>query len=81
MGMRLEALNDAHPEVVALMTGPLVLFPISGESSKPTRQEWLSASRQNEATWLVHAQTGDIALKPFSAIQDETYRLYSVVAV
>lgn len=27
-GSRLEPLNSAHPEVVALITGPVVLFPV-----------------------------------------------------
>ncbi|MBI1684991.1 beta-L-arabinofuranosidase domain-containing protein [Caulobacter hibisci] len=71
MAPRLEPLNAAHPEVVALMTGPLALFPLGHGEVKLTRAQWLSA-RQQGAEW----RAGNVAFKPFMAIGDETYRLY-----
>ena len=72
MTTRLEPLDDAHPNVVALLNGPLVLFPING-SSTPTRAELLAVTRQDPHTWT----SGDAVFKPFAAIGDEHYRLYT----
>jgi DUF1680 family protein len=77
MTPRLEPLNAAHPEMVALMTGPLVLFPINDAGPPLTREDWLGAQAQTPDTWVVHATDRTVTLKPFMAITDETYRLYS----
>jgi hypothetical protein len=44
MDLRLEPLNEAHPEMIAWLTGPLVLFPIDSGDMQLTRHEWLSAT-------------------------------------
>ncbi len=80
MGMRLEPLNTAHPDLVALMTGPLVLFPIAAPDSVLPRDAWLGAKRIAPEEWTVTADTSPIRLKPFMAIGSETYRLYNHVA-
>jgi hypothetical protein len=77
MGLRLEPLNAAHPEMVALLTGPLVLFPVEAPETPLTREQWLSATRGTTGEWSVAAGDSRIRLKPFMAIGDETYRLYS----
>ncbi|MFT4074277.1 MAG: glycoside hydrolase family 127 protein [Asticcacaulis sp.] len=74
MGMRLEPLNAAHPEMVALLTGPLVLMPI-GATAALTRDDLLAVRREGAENWRVKAAT----LKPFMAIKDETYRVYTRV--
>ena len=76
MGLRLEPLNAAHPEMVALMTGPVVLFPIEDGATSLTRDELLSASGSGDA-WTITASDRTVHLKPFPAIADETYRLYT----
>jgi len=80
MDVRLEPINAAHPEVVAVMTGPLVLFPIAAPETPLVRAAWLAARRQDRNTWTVAGTEGAITLKPFMAIGDETYRLYSRTA-
>jgi DUF1680 family protein len=77
MGLRLEPLNAAHPEMVAVMTGPLVLFPVAAPDTQLTRQELLAATRRSPDEWAVTAKDAQISLKPFMAIEDQTYRLYS----
>jgi len=77
MGLRLEPLNAAHPEMVALMSGPLVLFPTNDSGPPLTRADWLGATAQTPDTWVVHTADRTVTLKPFMAITDETYRLYS----
>jgi DUF1680 family protein len=75
MGMRLEPLNAAHPEMVALLTGPLVLMP-TGENTPLGRDDLLAATRVATDSWRVKGTV----LKPFMAIGDETYRVYTQVA-
>ncbi len=77
MPVRLEALNPAHPDVVAVLTGPLVLFPIGGGAA--TRQDLLAATRTGPHDWCAQTASGDLMLRPFMAIGDETYRLYTEV--
>lgn len=72
MALRLEALNAAHPNVVALMTGPLVLMPVAGEAN-PSRENLLAAKRHGADEW----RSGTVVLKPFMHIEDEPYRLYT----
>ncbi len=79
MTPRLEPLNAAHPEMVALMSGPLVLFPIGDSGPVLTRADYLGATQTAPDTWTVHAADRTVTLKPFMAITDETYRLYSPV--
>jgi hypothetical protein len=77
IGLRLEPLNAAHPEVVALMSGPLVLFPVEAPDTQLTREEWLTAKRTGSDEWLVATQRAQIKAMPFMAITDQRYRLYS----
>jgi len=77
MGLRLEPLNAAHPEMVALMTGPLALLPIEASATPLSREEWLSAKPASRDEWIVTAKDERIRLKPFMSIGDETYRLYN----
>ncbi|MFT4254302.1 MAG: glycoside hydrolase family 127 protein [Caulobacter sp.] len=75
MAPRLEPLNAAHPDVVALMTGPLALFPIGHGDVALTRDQWLSARKAGPDAW----RAGAVIFKPFMAIGDEGYRLYGRV--
>lgn len=81
MPMRLEPLNTAHPEMVALMTGPLVLFPIDAAKFEFTREQLLGAKPGSTSEWSIKTPKGDIQLKPFMSIKDENYRLYNKLAV
>lgn len=76
MPLRLEPLNAAHPEMVALMTGPLVLFPVADGANPLSREELLSARKDNDG-WTIAAADRTVKLKTFPAISDETYRLYT----
>lgn len=81
MSPRLESLDAAHPQTAALLTGPLVLLPVGSSTAQPDRAAWLAAQRRGPAEWAVRSSSGDLSLKPFMAIQDETYRLYSQIPV
>jgi hypothetical protein len=75
--LRGEAIDAEHPDTVALMRGPLVLFAINGDSPLVTRRELLSAVRVPQQTaWRVKTGAGDLLLRPFFEIGDERYSTY-----
>ena len=76
MRMRLESVDQQHPETVALLRGPLVLFPITQSAPKVSRTELLGASSATSGRWEIASATGPISLLPFTAIEDEQYSTY-----
>ena len=74
--LRLEALDAAHPNVAALMSGPLVLFAITDGEPKLTRAQLLAAKRNGAQTWEVAMDSGSLKMLPFTAISDEQYSTY-----
>ncbi len=78
MALRLVPIDSQHPDLVALMHGPLTLFAIQPTTGKITKQNLLSARRVSASStdWQVSTGERQIAMKPFSAITTERYRLY-----
>lgn len=81
MPLRLEAIDDANPNTVALMRGPLALFSVGHTFAELTREELLGATVSPDSSddWIVRTNAGTMSLRPFTAIQNETYRLYHKV--
>jgi hypothetical protein len=79
MPFHLEAIDTENPNTVALMYGPLALFAVGDLPSRITRAQLLAATQSSE-DFVVQADSTSFALRPFSAIMDETYRLYQQVA-
>jgi DUF1680 family protein len=77
MKPRLEPLNAAHPEMVAVLSGPLVLFPVEAPEVALKRADLLQVSRESDREWRLKSASAAFSLRPFSAISGETYRLYS----
>jgi uncharacterized protein len=73
---RLEPISAAQPQTVALLSGPLVLFPITAEAPVPTAQQLLSAKKLAQAAWRVETAQGPLGMLPFTAISDEQYSTY-----
>ena len=75
--VRVEAIDSGHPDTVALVRGPLVLFAIADHPPVVTRQQLLSPVRlPQQAAWRVDTASGPLLLRPFSAIHDEHYCTY-----
>ena len=75
--MRLEAIDPQHPETVALLCGPLVLFPIlEGRTPSITRAQLLAAQQRTERAWGTKTADGALRLLPYIAIEDEQYDTY-----
>ena len=78
--LRLEPIDSAHPQTVALLFGPLVLFAITETKPGLTRAALLAAKRTGQQTWEIATGTGPIKIVPFTAIAEEQYSTYFSVA-
>ena len=76
MKMRLEAINPRHPDTVALLRGPVVLFPIAPASRQITRQQLLSATDAGSGKWQVQTASTPMTMLSFMTINDEQYSTY-----
>jgi hypothetical protein len=82
MKLRLEAVDDKHPNDLAVMQGPLALFAV-GDRFLPFTRRDLSAIRQvapRSDEWLVSTVDGEQIFKPYFAVNRETTRLYRPVS-
>lgn len=77
MTTRIVPLNAAHPEMLALMNGPLVLFPVEAPEMRLATADLLRASRVTAQEWRLDAGGATTTFKPFAAISKESYRLYT----
>jgi uncharacterized protein len=75
MKMRLAAVDAQHPDIVALLYGPLVLFAV-GSAPGLTRQRLLAAKRMALHKWQIETASGPVAMLPFVGIGDEEYSTY-----
>lgn len=76
--LELKAVDEKHPDLVALCHGPLVLFALSDDAPKVTRDALLSARQSIPGAdeWHVATSNGRLRFVPFWAIKDETYFTY-----
>ena len=74
--LRLEAIDAAHPEVVALMQGPLVLFAKTEAQPGLTREQVLGARRSGGAEWVIDTDEGPLRMVPFTEVGDAAYTTY-----
>jgi DUF1680 family protein len=80
MKMRLEAIDAQHPQTVALLRGPLVLFAITDAAPAVTARQLLAAKKTGEQSWQVETAGGPMSLLPFTAIAEQQYSTYLIVA-
>lgn len=73
---RLEAIDPQHPETVALLVGPVVLFAITDAEPKVTRAQLLAAKKTAAQSWQVETADGPLKMSPFTAIEEEQYSTY-----
>ena len=76
MTMRLEAVDPRHPQTVALVRGPLVLFAITDAQPVLTRADLLAAKRMDQRSWQVKTASASFKMLPFTEIGDEQYTTY-----
>jgi DUF1680 family protein len=80
--LRLEAVDEKHPNLLAVMQGPLALFAVGDRFLSVKRHELMSvrqtAARSSE--WRMSTGDGVQAFKPYFAIGSGTTRLYQPVS-
>ena len=81
---RLENIDEAHPDTVALLAGPLVLMRVidADAAASPLRRDQLLGSRRDRGgrhEWQVATDAGAVKLKPFMDIDGELYSAYQTV--
>ncbi len=77
MPLRLVPIDDHHPNIVALLSGPVALFAIEPVSPAISQKELLAAQRiGSSSAWEVATSAGKVRMLPYPAIKDESYRLY-----
>ena len=74
--LRLQPINQQHPETAALMHGPLVLFALTATQPAITNKQALSARRTGNAEWTIDTAAGPLKLVPFTEVGDATYTTY-----
>jgi DUF1680 family protein len=79
MRLRLEAIDAHHPQTVALLCGPLVLFAITDVAPAVAARQLLSAKKTGPESWQVETDLGPMAMLPFTAIGDQQYSTYVIV--
>jgi hypothetical protein len=79
--LRLEAIDRRHPDTVALLAGPLVLFPITtGGERAPLRRSDLLAVRQLEPRRWETRTAPPLVFLPYVAIDEEEYSTFLTVS-
>jgi hypothetical protein len=78
MPTTLEAVDPQHPNSVAVVHGPLALFTVGAVPANLRKQDLLAITQAaaGSTDWQVKTSSGPITFRPFTAIQDEHYRLY-----
>jgi uncharacterized protein len=75
--VRVEAIDVHHPKTVAVLRGPLVLFAVADNPPAVARQQLLSAVKlPQQTTWRADTSSVPLLLRPFFAINDESYWTY-----
>jgi uncharacterized protein len=80
LAQRLEPLDARHPQIAALLSGPLVLFAVGENVPTMTRQQLLAAKSIGEKRWQAETLNGKIGFLPFTEIDDQRYSTYLKLA-
>jgi DUF1680 family protein len=74
--LRLSPVDPQHPNLVALLQGPVTLFAVGNVPADLTRKNLLAAEQRTAGEWRVPSSAESLTLIPYPAIKEETYRLY-----
>ena len=74
----LEVVDAQHPGMFAPVHGPLALFTVGQPPASVGKQNLLAVRQVSSGStdWQVKTAAGRLALRPFTSIADEHYRLY-----
>lgn len=80
MKLRLQTVDPETPGTVALMRGPLALFRMGAGDERLQERDLLGAQQVSQTEWMVRSAVSDVRFRPFPAIHDEPYSLYTRLA-
>jgi DUF1680 family protein len=80
--LELKAVDSQHPDTIAVVFGPLVLFAVAADTPQVKRAQLLAAKRQTPESpeWHDDIPDGRLRLMPFWVIKDERYSTYLCVS-
>jgi DUF1680 family protein len=79
MPLRIEAVDANHPNIVALLQGPVVLMAVAESQPSFEKESLLHAkpASNDKGDWLATSTAGkQIAMRPFMTIDKESYSTY-----
>jgi hypothetical protein len=78
----LQAVDSQHPDLQALVHGPLALFSVGAVPARLEKKELLAVEQVSagSTSWQAKIAASSLTLRPFAALDDEIYRLYLNVA-
>jgi DUF1680 family protein len=82
MPLRLEPVDASHPNLAALVRGPLVLLAVADSQPSFERNALLQAGPVNTATgdWVANSVEGSrVTMRPFMNIDKESYSTYMLL--
>src|ERR1700758_2298897 len=78
--IRLETIDERHPDTVALVRGPIVLMAVKRAQDGPvpqmTREQLLAAKRVSERQWQASSANGSVTMLPFTSLGELPYTTY-----
>jgi hypothetical protein len=75
--LRLDAVDAQNPDVVALVRGPVAMFGVGDIPATVSKAQLLAARAGGSPGDLtVKTDKGEMQMRPFPSIEQETYRLY-----
>ena len=79
MPTTLEPVDPQHPTLKAAVHGPLALFAVGTIPDSVSHTDLMSISQTSQGSTEWKTASGAITMRPFTAIEDEHYRLYQKV--
>jgi DUF1680 family protein len=74
--LRLPPVDPQHPNLIAVLQGPLALFAVGDVPDGLTRTNLLATRQRGVDDWQVPASAQGLKMVSYPAIRNETYRLY-----
>lgn len=80
--LRLEAIDRQHPDTVALLAGPVVLFPVgaAGERAPLERSDLLAVRQVEPRRWQTRSASAPLTFLPYVAIDEQEYSTFLTVS-
>ncbi len=80
MPTTLEPVDPQHPTLMAAVHGPLALFAVGKIPDSIARADLMSVSQTAQGSTEWKTASNAVTMRPFTAIQDEHYRLYHAIS-